>query len=130
MPSFSNRSTDNLRTCHPDLERLFREVVGRFDCAVICGHRDKAAQDAAYHSGNSKKLWPDSTHNSLPSLGVDVCPYPIDWNDTARFYYFAGYVKGVAERIGIKDLRWGGDWNGDWQVNESFFDLAHWELRF
>lgn len=130
MPHFGNRSTDNLRTCHADLERLFREVVKKFDCAVICGHRGRAEQDAAYHSGNSEKQWPDSYHNSQPSLAVDVCPYPIDWKDTARFYYFAGYVKGVAERLGIKDLRWGGDWDSDWQVNDqAFFDLAHWELR-
>ena len=129
MPSFGTRSTDNLRTCHGELERLFREVVKVFDCTVICGHRGKDAQNAAYHAGNSKKLWPDSTHNSLPSLGVDVLPYPIDWKDTARFYYFGGYVRATAARMNI-DVRWGGDWDADFQVNDqSFFDLAHWELK-
>jgi len=26
----------------------------------------------------------------MPSDAVDVAPYPIDWNDKERFYYFAG----------------------------------------
>jgi peptidoglycan L-alanyl-D-glutamate endopeptidase CwlK len=73
-------------------------------------------------------MFPDSTHNSYPSLGIDVVPYPIDWRDTARFCYFAGYVKGIAQNLGIK-IRWGGDWDSDWQVKDNRFnDLAHWEL--
>ena len=52
MPSFSQRSLDRLATCHPDLNRLFTEVVKHFDCTVLCGHRgqeeqDKAAQEKA-----------------------------------------------------------------------------------
>jgi peptidoglycan L-alanyl-D-glutamate endopeptidase CwlK len=130
MPRFGTQSTDNLRQCHADLQRLFEEVVKVFDCKVIWGHRVKEEQNQFYHQGFSKLRWPDSSHNSLPSLGVDVCPYPIDWQDTARFYYFGGYVKGVAERLGIRDLRWGGDWDSDWIVkDQSFNDLAHWELH-
>lgn len=130
MPRFGTQSTDNLRQCHTDLQDLFTEVVKKFDCKVIWGHRNREQQNHAYHSGFSKLMYPDSSHNSLPSLGIDVCPYPIDWLDTARFYYFGGYVKGVAERLGIPHLRWGGDWDSDFFVkDQNFNDLAHWELR-
>ena len=50
--------------------------------------------------------YPNSKHNKLPSKAVDVAPYPIDWNDPDRFYHFAGYVRGIAEGMGIK-IRWG-----------------------
>jgi len=64
----------------------------------------------------------------LPSLAVDVAPYPIDWNDRERFCYFAGYVKGIAKSLGT-ELRWGGDWDRDTQVKDNNFDdLPHFEL--
>jgi hypothetical protein len=62
-------------------------------------------------------------------LAVDVAPYPVDWNDKERFYYFAGFVKGVASSLGIS-IRWGGDWNSDNNLkNQTFFDLPHFELK-
>ena len=61
-------------------------------------------------------------------MAVDVCPYPIDWNNKERFYHFAGYVKGIADSMGIK-IRWGGDWDGDTVFDDqSFHDLPHFEL--
>ena len=73
-------------------------------------------------------LYPNSKHNKLPSKAVDVAPYPIDWNDPDRFYHFAGYVRGIAEGMGIK-IRWGGDWNGNFDLkDQNFYDLPHFEL--
>ena len=54
---------------------------------------------------------PKNKHNAEEpelSKAVDVAPYPIDWNDKERFYYFAGVVMGIAIQMGIP-LRWGGD---------------------
>jgi hypothetical protein len=49
--------------------------------------------------------------------------------DLARWYYFGGYVCGVAEELGIP-IRWGGDWNGNRQVDDqSFDDLPHFERK-
>ncbi len=128
MPSFGTRSLKNLNEAHPALQRLFQEVVKNYDCSVIEGHRPQSEQDAAYHSGKSKVKWPNSKHNPSPSLAVDVVPYPVDWNDTDRFYHFAGYVKGVADTLGIK-IRYGADWDGDNQFkDQSFHDLPHFEL--
>jgi len=129
MPSFGGRSRKNLDEAHPDLIRLFEEVVKHIDCSVIEGHRPQSEQDAAFHSGKSKVQWPNSKHNSSPSNAVDVVPYPVDWNDTDRFRYFAGMVKGIASQMGL-DIRWGGDWDSDNDFkDQSFNDLPHFELR-
>lgn len=132
MPSFSDSSDKKLDTCHPLLQLLFREVVKEDDCTIICGHRSKPEQDKCYKGGLSKKAWPDSNHNQLPSLAVDVGPYlpriKIPWDRPEQFYFFAGKVIVKARQLGIK-VRWGGDWDGDRDLKDQrFHDLPHWEL--
>ncbi len=128
MPKFGRTSKKNLEECDPRLQKLFNEVVKEFDCSVLEGHRTEAEQNKLFHAGKSKVQWPNSKHNASPSRGIDVAPYPIDWSDRERFTYFAGYVKGIANQMGIQ-IRWGGDWDGDWQVRDnSFDDLPHFEL--
>ena len=128
MSSFSAISQKNLDQAHPDLQRLFTRVLELFDCSVICGYRGKDEQDAAYHSGASQKQFPDSKHNQIPSLAVDVVPFPISWRDTDRMHFFAGVVLGVAAEMKIK-IRWGGDWNGNTILtDQKLHDLPHFEL--
>lgn len=128
MAKLSETSNKRLQTCHPDLQKLFNEVIKHYDCTVICGVRGKEEQDEAVRLGKSKLTFPNSKHNSSPSMAVDVVPFPIDWNDATRFYHFAGFVKAIAISLGIK-IRWGGDWNGDHEFkNEKFKDLPHFEL--
>jgi len=129
MPYYSKRSQSRLETAHPLLQDLFNEVIKHADCTILEGHRDKARQNMLYRQCKSKAQYPDSRHNALPSLAVDVAPYPIDWEDLRRFYYFGGIVKGVAFVLDIP-LRWGGDWDGDLQVkDQNFNDLPHFELK-
>lgn len=126
MPKFSNTSAAKLATCHPSLQRVLNEVVRHFDCAVIEGHRTIERQKQLLAAGASQTE--HSKHLSNPSMAVDAAPYPVDWSDTARFYYFAGFVLGVAASMGIK-IRWGGDWDQDTQVaNNNFDDLVHFEI--
>lgn len=128
MPRFGKRSRTNLSQCHKDLQRLFNEVIKRFDCSIICGHRDKKAQDKAYEQGFSKLEFPFSKHNKKPSEAVDAVPYPIDWDNVKRMYYFAGYVRGIAEKLNIK-IRTGADWDGDFEIkDQKFHDVPHFEL--
>lgn len=128
MPRFSQFSKKNLETCHEDLQRLFNEVIKHFDCRVTCGHRGKEEQDKAYHDGKSKLKWPESKHNKMPSLAVDVIPFPVDWDDTRRFYMFVGIVRGIAAMMGIP-IRSGADWDGDMEfTDQTFHDLPHFEL--
>jgi len=128
MPQFSSTSQRKLNQCDPRLVALLSKIVEQFDCTVFTGHRDQEEQNELFRQGKSKLQFPHSKHNQSPSLAVDVAPYPIDWEDRERASYFAGYVMGVAEYMGL-DIRWGGDWDKDWQVRDnSFDDLWHFEL--
>ena len=128
MYSFSKKSQVKLKTCHPDLQRLFNEVIKQRDCTVIQGWRSNEEQEEYYRTGKSKLRAGQSKHNKNPSLAIDVAPYPIDWNNYRRFYHFGGYVKGIADSLNIP-IRWGGDWDGDNNFkDQKFHDLPHFEL--
>lgn len=125
---YSERSLQNLATCHPLLRELFLEVIKHHDCSILCGWRTKEDQDRLYHEGRSKLRFPQSKHNRNPSLAIDVAPYPIDWGDSKRWFYFAGLVKGIAAGKNIQ-IRWGGDWDRDNNFyDQSFNDWPHFEL--
>jgi peptidoglycan L-alanyl-D-glutamate endopeptidase CwlK len=129
MPEFSQKSLNKLNTCDERLQRIFHQVINFFDCTILEGHRGQLAQDRAYKEGKSQLKWPEGKHNKIPSIAVDVIPYPIDWNDRERMSYFAGFVKGIATSMNI-NIRWGGDWDSDTQVNDNNFDdLVHFELQ-
>ena len=142
MPKFSKRSKGKLATCHDDLQKLFNKVIERFDCSIICGHRGKEDQDDAFARGVSKLRWPRSKHNKVPSLAVDVVPYPCDWEALnapktfpyryklamERFEKLAREVHLVSLSLGIR-VRHGADWDMDGDTgDEKFQDWPHWEL--
>jgi peptidoglycan L-alanyl-D-glutamate endopeptidase CwlK len=117
-----------------DLQILCDTVLHYVDCSIIKGHRGKEEQNDAFHRGDSKLKWPLSKHNHIPSLAVDLSIYPIDMANTARNYWFGGFVLGVAKilhNIGLMhyDIRWGGDWDRDNDFSDQTLnDLCHFEL--
>lgn len=130
---FGTISEYNLSSCSPNLQRLLREAIRRaprwLDFAVTCGHRNEIDQGIAFRKGTSKKRWPLSKHNSLPSKAVDIRPAspfnPEDWNDRIRFARIIGFIEGVAIDLGIP-IRLGLDFSGDGRtLDESFVDLPH-----
>ena len=130
MPRFGTSSKKQLATCDARLQSLFMVVVKEYDCTIIQGHRGEEAQMRAYlaRPQRSKIPWPKGKHNQSPSIAVDAAPYPIDWQNTKRFYHFAGYVQGIAQEMGL-ELRWGGDWDQDYDLDDQEFnDLVHFEL--
>jgi peptidoglycan LD-endopeptidase CwlK len=128
MAKFGKKSTRTLGTAHPDLQRVFNEVVKHFDCSVICGFRGETAQQLAYDTGKSKARFGESPHNFSSSFAVDVIPYPVDWGDTERMVHFAGFVLGTAKSLGV-ELKWGGDWDRDTHLSDNRFDdFPHFEL--
>lgn len=120
MPTFSTVSAQRLLTCDHRLQRLFGALIKEIDCTVLCGTRDKDAQDAAFATGHSRLQWPHSAHNVIPSRAVDVMPVPLNWQDISRIKEFAVVVKEMAARLGI-EVRWGGDY-------PHFKDFDHWEI--
>lgn len=135
MPRFSQKSIDQLNSCHIDLKNVMFEAIKGFDIIILEGYRDKEGQDAAVAKGLSKVNWPNGKHNSIPSMALDCAPYPVNWKDTSRFILMAGYVLGIADQMKregrIKhSLRWGGDWSMDMDMrNERFLDYGHFELK-
>ena len=128
MPYFGRLSTQRLSTCDERLQDICHEAIKIYDFSVLCGHRDEIEQGKFYRGGKSKLQYPASKHNSTPSLAVDIAPWPINWDDLGRFKLLAGIIFGIAHCKCIK-LRWGGDWNMDWNLkNEKFVDLTHFEL--
>ena len=129
MPHFGKRSRERLSTCHKDLQKVFNEVIKYVDCSVLEGHRSEERHEKLLKEGKTKVHYPKGRHNSKPSRAVDVTPYPVDWADRERQTLFAGFVLGVARGMGIT-LRWGGDWNMNFEVKDNRFDdFPHFELR-
>jgi len=127
MPKFGVASKARLATCSPNIQRLMKEVIKHIDIAIVCGHRGRDDQDAAFAGGKSEVTWPNSKHNSFPSKAVDIAPYDrgIKWDDPEGFTLASGIIKGIAIMMGIK-IRIGADWNGNLVVREhSFIDRPH-----
>ena len=125
---FSKRSKDNLATCHLPLQKLAKAALATspIDFIVIEGHRDKAKQDEAFRKGASKLRWPKSKHNAMPSYAMDVCPYPISWNDIEAFKVLGAHMKATWDLMPDEDkegfrLEWGGDW-------KKFVDMPHYQI--
>ena len=129
MPKFGKSSKKRLLTCDERLQKVFNEVIKYVDCSVLEGYRGEERQNKFYDEGKTKLRYPRGRHNNDPSNAVDVTPYPVDWADRGRQTLFAGFVLGMARSMGIK-LRWGGDWDMDFEVQDNRFDdFPHFEIR-
>ena len=128
MPRFSKRSRDNLDTCDERLQRVCERVIEQFDFTVLEGYRTLERQRELLRQGKTKLSPGKSAHNRNPSTAVDVAPYPIDWSDIRRFDILAGFMFQAAAEEGVT-LRWGGDWDRDWELSDQTFnDLPHFEI--
>jgi hypothetical protein len=129
MPRYSKKSKERLSSCDKRLQDVFNEVIKYVDCSILEGHRSKERQNKLYDENRTKVKYPNGRHNSSPSKAVDVTPYPVDWKDRERQTLFAGFVLGIARGMDIR-LRWGGDWDMDFQVMDNRFDdFPHFEVR-
>ncbi len=128
MPSFGQKSADKLAECDHALQQICERVIKNYDFTVLEGYRSNERQEELFRQGTSKLRAGESKHNTHPSRAVDIAPYPIDWDDTKRFFLLAGFMFQAAAELGVK-LRWGGDWDGDWNhKDQSFHDLPHFEV--
>lgn len=128
MAQFSKASEQSIKTCHHDMQAIFNAVEQEIDCEILCGHRTEMEQEQAYSTGDSGFHWPDSRHNIKPSMAVDVMPVGFDMEDKSRWYWFGGYVKGIADRLYAEGvishkLHWAGD-HGDPEISK----FPHFEI--
>jgi len=134
MAKLSAISQERLSTCDERLINLVTMLNDRFPVRVMCGHRNKADQDAAIKAKVSKTPWPKSKHNKIPSMAVDLLPEKlvsgktIDWKNTKAFDEMANIAFECADRLGIH-IRWGADWKMDGsKTEETFSDKPHIEI--
>ncbi|AHK11836.1 DD-transpeptidase [Shewanella sp. phage 3/49] len=117
--SLGNRSKSNLAGVNADLVRVVERAIQitDVDFTVIEGLRTKERQVQLFKDGKTR------TMNSRHIIGqaVDVIPYPVDWNDTARFRLVAKAIKQAASELDVK-ITWGGDW-------KSFVDMPHYQIE-
>lgn len=131
---FSSTSLRRLSLVHPHLRNICHHVIKYHDITVTYGLRTLAEQSKLYDEGLSKTM--NSKHLKQQdgwAWAVDLAPYPIDWNDTKRFYWLAGMMKVIGEHILPTgwELRWGGNWDMDEDLNDqTFMDLGHYELIY
>jgi peptidoglycan L-alanyl-D-glutamate endopeptidase CwlK len=128
--SYSAKSKAKLETCHPDIQKVFNEVIKHVDCSILQGVRTVEEQEELVRTGKSQTM--NSKHLKQAdgySHAIDVVPYPIDWSNRERFILFAGKVLGIAKAMSV-DLVSGIDWNDDGNIKDhSFFDAPHFELK-
>ena len=137
--SLSKRSLDNLEGVHPSLVEVVKRAIELTsqDFIVIEGVRTQARQDELWAQGRTKPgpvvTWTkDASSHGIGSDGfghaVDVCPYPVDWNDLSKFDAIALAMFSAASEIGVR-LRWGADWDMDGKPRErGESDSPHFEL--
>lgn len=132
---FGNRSKGNLSQVHPLLVKVATLALerGSQDFTVICGHRDKAGQDAALRAKTTKVSFPNSAHNQLPAYAIDVIPYPFtNWEDPEMlkgWKRIADAMFAAAKDLNVQ-IRWGGDFNRDGdKTTFDAWDKPHFELH-
>lgn len=137
MNRWSGKSLAVRETLDGDLQVLVDAVLEIKDLTLLEGHRSNERQAELLAQGKTKVGPGGSKHNANPSQAVDCIPYPFsqgDWQDRDKFHLFAGMVLGVAEMLKkegkmVRSVRWGGDWNKNWETSDNAFDdFPHFEL--
>lgn len=122
---FGARSTRELMSTHRDIQRVMMRAIGKgeMDFSVIEGLRTQERQDELYAQGRTTpgKIV-THTRKSRHTTGeaVDIVPYPIDWDDSARFFKLSKLIKECADELDV-EIEWGYDLWG--------WDMPHWQLK-
>lgn len=129
---FDLHSIDELNTIDARLVRVLLEARKIYPFKVLQGHRGETEQNEAYEKGFSKLKFPHGKHNGKPSLAVDIAPDPYPdlkhEKEIRKFYFMASVIFTVSKNMNI-GIRWGGDWDGDFEFRDNKFDdLFHFEL--
>lgn len=132
MYKYSNISQMHLENAHPVLQEVFKNILEFYDHTILDAYRSPETQLDLYNRGFSKTK--KGKHNTKPSLAVDAAPYPINYDlwqdDQSDLYFFGGLVLCMAWKLFKIRIRWGGDWNMNYNFHDErdFRDLFHFEL--
>ena len=132
--TLSKRSLDTLKGIHPDLVKVVKEAIKitKQDFMVVQGVRTAEEQNKLFRQGRTrpgkvvtqldgfKKKSNHQVKDDGYGYAVDLCPYPIDWNDLDKFKVISEAMTQASRKLGVK-ITWGGNW-------KSFKDYPHYEL--
>lgn len=139
--TLGQKSLQRLQGVHPSMVRVVRRAAliatPAQDFTVLEGVRTPERQKQLYAQGRTapgpKVTWTlNSNHFVNPKTGfghaVDLAPWPIDWNDIARFDRLSK-VMFEAAKLESVNIRWGADWDQDGNPRErGESDSPHFEL--
>ena len=130
----SARSLKSLEGVDPKLVSVVKRAIQitSQDFVVIEGLRTQARQDELWAQGRTKPgpivTWTKDASSHGTGRAVDICPYPVDWNDLKKFDAIYVAMMAAAEELGVR-LRYGGDWDMDGKLREKGeSDSPHFEL--
>lgn len=132
MYKLSKRSLTNLQGVNTNLVKVVQRAIeitkqdfmvteglrSREQCCINYGKGRTAQQcsikgvPAKYAQPSlSKVTWLNNPFASKHTQGraVDLVPYPVDWNDLAKFRLIAEAMKQAAKELNVS-INWGGDW--------------------
>ena len=110
---------EKLKDAHLTLQDWFKSLrASDTTLHVSWSYRDEANQEQAFNDGKSKCHFPDSPHNKIPSLAIDlfiiedgIAKWPYD-----KFKEIADHIKDSGNAI-----IWGGDF-------KSIGDADHYQI--
>mgnify|MGYP007100076109 CR=1 FL=1 len=132
------RSLERLKGVHPDLVRVVKRAIAisSQDFSVLEGVRSLARQKELYAKGRTapgpKVTWTMNSKHRKQADGfghaVDLVPFPLDWNDLAKFDAIYAAMMEAAKLEGVR-IRSGMDWDQDGKVRErKESDSPHYEI--
>jgi peptidoglycan L-alanyl-D-glutamate endopeptidase CwlK len=128
MYKFGKRSRARLKGVDSRLVNVLNELIKVMDVTIIEGVRSAETQNKYFKDGKSKLDGINKKSNHQLGKAVDLAPYPINWEESNRFYYMGGMMRGIAKQLNLK-IRWGGDWDSDGETkDQTFMDLVHIEI--
>ena len=144
--SFGTRSTEQLKTCHEDLQKILELAIqsSKVDFGISEGHRTVLRQYELFLMGRSKidGVTRKGKHNKVPSMAADIFIYHPDTKtrrqlayDISHLCYVAGVIDSCAKELLEQGeishaIRWGGNWDSDGiiAIDQTFDDYPHFEL--
>lgn len=121
---------ERLSQLHPLLQKVVSEYLFYKDLSITEGYRSKEKQEEYRKAGTSKAAFGQSPHNYLPSIAVDIYPYPApavvkrgkkviddnskEWDIQAQLFLT------IAKELGV-EVEWGGSW-------KTLVDKPHFQL--
>lgn len=131
----SQAQRERYNSLHPKLQKIYDDLLLQceklrsqqvidWEPLIVSAHRGKEAQDDAFRRKTTQVRWPNSAHNQIVSLAVDIQGMRggqlIQGQEAIRICeHIAKLMFTIASRHGI-GIRWGG--------NFKRVDYPHYEL--